>query len=44
MSLEISPSISHAVDLVLLTFVLAWTERQNEMVKLADFYFEGASL
>ena len=40
MSLEISPSISRAVDLVLLTFVLVWTERQSEK----DFRFEGGNL
>lgn len=36
MSLEISPAISHAVDAVLLTFILVWTERQSERPKV-DF-------
>jgi len=30
MSLEISEVVSYAVDMVLLTFVLVWSERQNE--------------
>ena len=30
MSLEISPVISHAVDIVLLTFLLVWSERRRE--------------
>lgn len=30
MSLEISDGISHAVDVVLLTFILVWRERQSE--------------
>ena len=35
MSLEISQKISLAVDIVLLTFILVWTERQNR--KPGDF-------
>lgn len=30
MSLEISQAVSHAVDIVLLTFILAWRERRRE--------------
>ena len=33
MSLEISPAIADAVDIVLLTFILVWRERQNERAK-----------
>ena len=33
MSLEISATISHAIDVVLLTFILVWMERQNERSK-----------
>ena len=33
MSLEISATISHAIDIVLLTFILVWMERQNERSK-----------
>ena len=33
MSLEISETISHAADTVLLTFILVWRERQNERSK-----------
>lgn len=33
MSLEISQALSHAVDVVLLTFILVWTERHNERAK-----------
>lgn len=33
MSLEISETMSLAVDIILLTFVLAWSERQNERSK-----------
>ena len=34
MSLEISDAVSLAVDVVLLTFILAWSERQNERLKI----------
>jgi len=33
MSLETSATISHAIDVVLLTFILVWMERQNERSK-----------
>ena len=33
MSLEISQTASHAVDVVLLTFILVWMERKNERAK-----------
>lgn len=33
MSLEISDAVSLAVDVILLTFVLVWSERQNERSK-----------
>ena len=33
MSLEISAPISHAVDVVLLTFLLVWRERLTERIK-----------
>jgi len=35
MSFEISESISHAVDVVLLTFILVWKERERERSKTA---------
>ena len=38
MSLEISPVIAGAADIVLLTFILVWRERQNERVEtIRDF-------
>jgi hypothetical protein len=37
MSLEISLPVSLATDLVLLTFVLVWTERRNWKVMEAGF-------
>jgi hypothetical protein len=30
MGLEISEVVSHAVDILLLTFILVWKERQSE--------------
>jgi len=36
MSLEISEVVSHAVDVILLTFLLVWRERQNERSKSTD--------
>ena len=33
MSLEISDAVSHAVDVVLLTFILVWRERQSEKLE-----------
>jgi len=36
MSLEISEVVSHAVDIILLTFILVWRERQNERLKTVD--------
>ena len=36
MSLEISEVVSHAVDIILLTFILVWRERQNERSKAMD--------
>ena len=41
MSLEISQLISDAVDIVLLTFILAWRERQRERVKSVNFHFNS---
>lgn len=32
MSLEISEAVALAVDVVLLTFILVWVERQNQRV------------
>ena len=43
MSLEISPGISPAVDIVLLTFILVWVERQNEKVENPEIWY-GASV
>jgi len=40
MSLEISQAVSNAVDLVLLTFILVWKERQGERSKNMDMVFE----
>jgi hypothetical protein len=37
MSFEISETISHAVDTVLLTFILVWMERHNERTKNLNF-------
>ena len=38
MSLEISPVIAGATDIVLLTFILVWRERQNERAEtIRDF-------
>ena len=39
MSLEISQALSHAVDIVLLTFFLVWMVRQNERSKVAEMVF-----
>ena len=36
MSFEISEVVSHAVDVILLTFILVWRERQNERSKSFD--------
>ena len=36
MSFEISESVSHAVDVILLTFILVWRERKNERTKTYD--------
>jgi hypothetical protein len=36
MTLEISEPIAHAVDVVLLTFILVWRERQTEKSKDID--------
>jgi hypothetical protein len=36
MGLEISEVVSHAVDVVVLTFILVWRERQNERSKSVD--------
>jgi len=33
MSLEVSEVVDHAVDVILLTFILVWRERQNERTK-----------
>ena len=38
MTLEISEVVSHAVDIVLLTFVLVWSERQNERKRALTVY------
>jgi hypothetical protein len=42
MSLEISEAISHAVDVVLLTFILVWRERQNEKLEGMHTYHDLA--
>ena len=39
MSLEISDTVTHAVDIVLLTFILVWRERQSERMKSVDMVF-----
>jgi len=41
MSLEISQTVSHAVDIVLLTFVLVWKERQSERSKSLGGFDDG---
>lgn len=33
MRLEISEGVSHAMDVVLLTFILVWKERQNGKIE-----------
>ena len=33
MRLEISEAVAFAVDIILLTFILVWEERQNERAK-----------
>jgi len=38
MTLEISEAVSYAVDVVLLTFVLVWSERQNERKRAVGVY------
>ena len=38
MSLEISEVVSHAVDMVLLTFILVWSERQSEKRRAVGVY------
>ena len=38
MSFEISSTISHAVDTVLLTFILVWMERQNERTRSVNLW------
>ena len=42
MSLEISDMISHAVDVVLLTFILVWRERQSEKLEGMHAYHDLA--
>lgn len=48
MSLEVSNAVSHAVDVVLLTFMLVWKERQSEnlegMHAFHDLAAKGPSL
>ena len=39
MNLEISEPIVHAVDVVLLTFILVWHERQSERAKQTNTFF-----
>jgi len=41
MSLEICEVVSHAVDLVLLTFILVWSERQSEAKSGVGVYATG---
>ena len=45
MVLEISEDLADVVDIILLTFILVWRERQNEKAKPtgAAFSFEGGS-
>ena len=38
MSFEISSTISHAVDTVLLTFILVWMERQSERTRSVNLW------
>ena len=39
MSLEVSEVVSHAVDIILLTFILVWKERQCERLKSVDMEY-----
>ena len=43
MGLEISEVICHAVDVVLLTFILVWRERQSQRSKCVDIESAGRS-
>ena len=43
MSLEISGAVSHAVDVVLLTFILVWRERQSEKTAGNRAYHDPAA-
>jgi len=43
-SLEISEVVSYAVDIVLFTFILVWSERQNERKKVVTEYATDRSL
>jgi len=43
MSLEVSEVVDHAVDVILLTFILVWRERQNERTKPGLSVGPGAS-
>lgn len=38
MSLEISEVVSDAMDIVLLTFILVWRERQGERSKTIEIF------
>ena len=40
MNLEISQAVSNEVDLVLLTFILVWRERQGERSKTLDMVYQ----
>jgi len=44
MSLEISEVVSHAVDIILLTFILVWKERQSERSKRVDMINTHANM
>jgi len=44
MSLEISPVVSHAVDIVLLTFLLVWSERRREGRRALGVYEADVSM
>ncbi|KAF9645293.1 hypothetical protein BDM02DRAFT_3189829 [Thelephora ganbajun] len=44
MSLEISEVISHAVDIVLLTFILVWKERQSARLRVGNIGYAETEL
>jgi hypothetical protein len=44
MGLEISEVVSHAVDIVLLTFILVWRERQTAKLKSVDMTYSYTNI